>query len=517
MSQRGVPMSSESDIIVVGAGHNALTCAAYLAESGLSVTVLEGRDVIGGNTVTEELTLPGWHHDSCSSAHVVIQSNPMIANDELGLKEKYGLRYLVTDPAVVFPIENEDALIIHSDVERTAINFERFSHHDADALRQMMSDWNAGLKVAHAHFQAGLDALEGEWSSRYSELRVRSAWDVVMETFEHPVIRRAVLWMAFATIQPPERSGTGALPAAILAGRLKFGWTTPVGGSGALPNALADHVRDHGGQVLTSSWVTKFIVEKARCVGVSTSDGRIFRARRGVIAGNHIKTLPAALDVAAPALTVAANLWRPGLSVFAVHFACSTHVTYRSAEGQITAVAGALGTPDGLRRQVNAALEGRVEAHDPWLLMVDSTAVDPSRAPGAVFKFLTIAPELRDGRPWTEEQTTDFAHGLLNFARRYVNGLDDENILAMRPESPTTIAQHNRANIGGSCHGGEFCLDDGSVIPGWPDFRTEIEGLYLTGSTSHPGGSVSGRPGRNTARVVLNDLHIDSSNLMSRP
>jgi len=90
-----VPSSSTnrpvSDVIVVGGGHNALVCAAYLAEAGLSVTVLEGRDVIGGNTVTEELTLPGHLHDSCSSAHVLLQSNPVIRDDELGLAE-LGLR-----------------------------------------------------------------------------------------------------------------------------------------------------------------------------------------------------------------------------------------------------------------------------------------------------------------------------------------------------------------------------------------------------------------------------------------
>ena len=79
--------SNDVDVVIVGAGHNALVCAAYLAEAGLRVTVLEGREIIGGNTVTEELTLPGWHHDSCSSAHVVIQSNPLLLNDELGLKK----------------------------------------------------------------------------------------------------------------------------------------------------------------------------------------------------------------------------------------------------------------------------------------------------------------------------------------------------------------------------------------------------------------------------------------------
>jgi phytoene dehydrogenase-like protein len=509
--------SIDSDVVIVGAGHNALVCAAYLAEAGLRVTVLEGREIIGGNTVTEELTLPGWHHDSCSSAHVVIQSNPLLLHDELALKAKYGLQYLVTDPAVVFPIDESDALIFHPDVEATVREFERFSTHDANALCDMIAEWEAGLKVAHAYFQAGLELPDNEWRTRYEKLREKSAWDVVHELFEHSVIQRAVAWMSFATIQPPQRPGTGALPVAIMAGRLKFGWSTPVGGSGALPAALQAHIEDHGGTVITGAWVQKFIVESGRCVGVATSDGRTFRARRAVVAGSHVQTLPGALDEPTPMIERAAQQWRPGLSVFAVHFALRDHVTYNTAKGPITAVAGGLGTPEGLVRQVDAALAGRIDLESPWLLLVNSTAVDQQRAPGATFKFLTIAPMLINGEPWSEEDAASYAQQLLNFARPYVNGLDDDNILMTRVESPTSLAQHNLANIGGSCHGGEFLQEDGSVIPGWTEYRSDLLGLYLTGSTSHPGGSVSGRPGRNTARVVLDDFEIDASSFMRRP
>jgi phytoene dehydrogenase-like protein len=507
----------EADVIVVGAGHNALVCAAYLAEAGVEVLVLEGRDVVGGNTVTEELTLPGWQHDSCSSAHVVLQSNPLIRADELGLLSRYGLEYVVTDPAVVLPLDDGDVLTIHPDLDATAKEFARFSASDADALVAMMGDWNAGLRIAHAHYSAGLPLPDDAWSSLYEELRRRSAWDVIMTTFQHPVIRRTMTWMAFATIQPPERSGTGALPAAIMAGRIAFGWTTPVGGSGALPNALVAHVVDHGGRVETSAWADELIVEDGRCVGARTKDGREFRARRAVVAGSHLRELPAMLGVESAGADDAAARWRPGLSVFAVHFALRADIRYRTPDGGITAAAGALGSPEGLRRQVEAAYDGRLETEDPWLLMVSSTAVDPQRAPGGVFKFLTIAPELLGGRAWTDDDAAVYVDALLTFARRHVDGLAPDDILAIRPESPTTIAAHNLANIGGSCHGGEFVLDDGSVIPGWLDYRSDVPGLYLTGSTSHPGGSVSGRPGRNTARVLLEDLGIDPTTVMSAP
>lgn len=509
--------AAESDVIVVGGGHNALVCAAYLAEAGLSVTVLEGRDVIGGNTVTEELTLPGWQHDSCSSAHVVLQSNPLIRADELGLLSRYGLEYLVTDPAVVFPLEGGDLLTIHPGLDATAKEFARLSVADAEALTSMINDWNAGLRVAHAHYSAGLPLPDDEWSARYETLRRRSAWDVIMSTFEHPAVQHAMTWMAFATLQPPERSGTGALPAAIMAGRIAFGWTTPIGGSGALPDALAAHIVDHGGTVKTSAWVDRLVTEDGRCVGVRTADERTFRARRAVVAGSHVRELPSMLDVESPQAVEAAGRWRPGISVFAVHFALKADIRYRTPDGGMPAVAGALGSPEGLRRQVVAAYEGRLETDEPWLLMVSSTVVDPDRAPGGIFKFLTVAPELLGGLPWTDDAAAVYADALLTYARRYVDGLMPDDILAIRPESPTTIAAHNLANIGGSCHGGEFVLDDGSVIPGWPDHRSDVPGLYLTGSTSHPGGSVSGRPGRNAARVVLEDLGVDPTTVMTAP
>jgi phytoene dehydrogenase-like protein len=322
-------------------------------------------------------------------------------------------------------------------------------------------------------------------------------------------------WMAFATIQPPQRPGTGALPAAIMAGRLAYGWATPVGGSSALPNALAAHITDHGGTVETSAWVTSFLVENGRCVGVYTDDGREFRAGRAVVAGSHLRELPGMLPIASTVAEEAARCWRPGIPLFAVHFALRSDARYRSAGQSVTSAAGGLGAPEGLLRQVAGLPSGRLETEDPWLLMMSSTAVDPDRAPGGTFKFLTVAPMLHNGGPWSDADAMAYAKVLLGIARRHLDGIDDDDILAIRPESPTSLAAHNLSNIGGSCHGGEFALDDGTVIPGWLDYRTDVAGLYLTGSTSHPGGSVSGRPGRNTARTVLVDLGLTPA--MSRP
>jgi phytoene dehydrogenase-like protein len=170
-----------------------------------------------------------------------------------------------------------------------------------------------------------------------------------------------------------------------------------------------------------------------------------------------------------------------------------------------------------MARQLDALYRGEVDPTDPWLLVVNQTAVDPGRAPDgrATFKILTIAPyDLADGRDWAEAKQ-DYGEAFLARVRAGTDGLDASDILAVRYESPHDVAAHNLHNLGGSCHGGEFRTDDGAVIPGWPSYGVpSLEGLYLTGATTHPGGSVSGRPGRNAARFVLTQLGLDPSKVM---
>lgn len=521
-----------ADVVVVGAGHNALVCAAYLAEAGLEVLVVEANNHIGGNTVTEELTLPGVRHDSCSTAHVVLQSNPLIRDDELGLRSRYGLRYVHTDPAFVMPLPGDgtghrtgdgagDTLVVHRDVDATADELARWSPADAAALRTMMARWHGGLAGAHARFSAGLPPADDDAAREYEALRGRSAWDVVHSTFSHPVTRAMMTWLAFATIQPPRRPGTGALPAAIASGRLRFGWSIPVGGSGALPAALAAHLADHGGTVLTSAPVHRILTGSGRATGVETADGRRYHARSAVVSSAHLAHLPSMVDGPVPArLRRAAKAWRPGLTLFAVHAALRADPWYQTAAGPVRSVAGALGGPEGLLRQINGGAEGRLEEEDPWLLIVCSTVVDPQRAPdgGGVLKLLTTAPpQLAGGRSWDDGTARSYAETLLALAGARLAGLGPGDVLAVEVESPASLARRNRHNLGGSCHGGEFDLGADGIVPGWPDHRSPVPGLYLTGATTHPGGSVSGRPGRNTARCVLTDLRIDPATVMPAP
>jgi phytoene dehydrogenase-like protein len=236
-----------------------------------------------------------------------------------------------------------------------------------------------------------------------------------------------------------------------------------------------------------------------------------------VVSSAHLAQLADMVEGAPPPpdLVQARESWRPGLSVFAVHAALSSDLAFPSTAGPVPAVAAGLGTTHGMVAQVDAFHRGEPDARDPWLLVVDQTVVDPGRAPtgAATFKILTIAPyERRDGRSWAATKDA-FAVELLELVRARATGLDPENILALRAESPVDVHEHNPHNLGGSCHGGEFLTADG-VVAGWPSYATSVPGLFVTGATTHPGGSVSGRPGRNAARAVLSALGLDPGAVM---
>jgi phytoene dehydrogenase-like protein len=516
MADRDLP--DEVDVVVVGAGHNGLVCAGYLAAAGLEVAVLEASAGPGGNTRTEELTLPGFAHDSCSSAHVLVQANPLIADDELGLLSRYGLEYLLTDPAVVLPQPDGDTLVMRRDLDATVEELARWSAEDATAFRGMVQEWTGGLSAVHARWSSALPLGDDEPVRRYLALRARSAWDVVHERFHHPTVRSFVLWLAMATIQDPRRPGTGFLPSSLTVGRLNHGWATPRGGSQALPDALTRLVEEQHGSVHCDAAVAGVDAGHGRASAVRTTDGRTIRARRAVVSSAHLAVLADLLDApqVAEDLAAARRQWRPGLSVFAVHAALMGNLGFSSPTGTVRSAAAGLGTSTGMVRQVDAHNRGDTDAEDPWLLVVDQTVVDPSRAPGgaATLKLLTIAPYTRrDGRDWAEVKDA-YAAELLDLVRARASGLAADDVLAVRAESPVDVAARNPHNLGGSCHGGEFLLPDGTVVAGWPEYRTSVPGLYVTGATVHPGGSVSGRPGRNAARVVLTDLGIDPGRVM---
>src|SRR5690348_4760148 len=284
------------DVVVCGAGHNSLITACYLAKAGYEVLVLESRPVPGGGAVTEELSTPGFLFDSCSTGHTLIQPNPVLRDDELGLKHDFGLEYLRPDPVahVVFP--DGEHFTHWLDLDRTLEEIGRFSARDADAYRRSLDEFaeiRAPLGLYRFNPIGRVPRLDELLHDRPRWLRriAMSSYDVVRHTYESPHVQAYVLWQAFQTAQPVDSPGSGLLAHSIVAGRQQSSWTLPRGGSGELTRALVDCLHAHGGELRCDTRVAELVVENGRCAGVVTDDGERVDARRAVVSTVHVKKL----------------------------------------------------------------------------------------------------------------------------------------------------------------------------------------------------------------------------------
>ncbi len=417
-------MAESFDVVVAGGGHNALVAAAYLSLAGFECCVLDARPIMGGDTATEELTLPGFRHDTCSTAHNLIQASPTLRDDELRLLADYGLEYIAPDPVVHVPFPDGTSLTQWRDLDRTCEEFAKFSRRDAEAFRRMIAEYESAKDAFGAYRYTPIGwgpSLQEQLAElpdgrRWLRRHAQSAWDVIQHEFEDRHTRAFMLWMAFMTLQPPENAGTGSLAYSLPYGRQQHSWTLPKGGSGELPAALS------------------------RLITTAESVDRLLRigwdVRRGALA-----------------------------------------------------------------------------VDDPPLLVVCPTVADPERAPPGrhTLKIIGFHPyELAEGGPerWHEVKG-DVSRANLECLRRYAPNLTDDTILATLVKSPVDLETLNEHNWRGSCHGGEMSpAQSGGLrpVPGWSEHRLPIPRLYQTGSTTHPGASVSAGPGRNAAAVMLHDF-----------
>lgn len=515
-------MSESFDVVVAGAGHNALVAAAYLTRAGFECCVLDARPILGGDTATEELTLPGFRHDTCSTAHTLIQASPMLRDDELRLGD-YGLEYIHPDPVVHLPFPDGSWLTQWRDLDRTCGEIAKFSRADASAYRRLIEEYDRAKDVFGAYrytpigFGPSLQERLGQLpdGNRWLRRQAESAWNVIEREFEERHVRAFMLWMAFMTLQPPDLAGTGPLAYSLVYGRQQHSWALPRGGSGALPQALCRVIEEGGGTLLPGHRVTAFVVEDGRCAGVETETGDRFLARRGVLSSIHLKHLPdlAPAEAWGEDFLAGVDEWHVGVSMFVTHYATTVAPRFSVDGGEIEAVAS--GTADSVDRLLRVGWDirrGALALDEPPLLVVCPTVADPDRAPAGrhTLKVIGFHPyDLREGPECWDELAGAVSRANLDHLRRYAPNLTDETLLATLVKSPLDLERLNAHNWHGSCHGGEMGPSQSGglrPVPGWAVHRLPIDGLYQTGSTTHPGASVSAGPGRNAAMVMLKDF-----------
>lgn len=502
------------DAIVVGAGHNGLITAAYLAQAGCRVAVFERRDIVGGAVSTREV-VPGYRFDLGGSAHILIRLTPIV--EELGL-EAFGLDYIDLDPLFFAPFPDGDAFFIYRDLDRTAEHLDRKYPGEGEAYRRFVEDWRPFARrvkdlflAEPSPFQIGRrfvfgNAVPGEWRTALRTI-LAPYGDVPDAYFHEEKVKAMLVWMAAQSGPPP----TEPMTAPFLLWHPLYhegGIARPRGGSGMLTQALRRHIEAEGGEVYTDAPVDRILVRSERAEGVEVRGERY--TARGVVAATH------ALETFGRLLSPhhrpeGVDDLRVGNGFGAVlRLALDSPVRYTAHPGAEARIGLQMLCRD--RRQIDDAYGDflrRAPASDPPILAMTFSAVDDSLAPPGgevLWLWAQYFPyELADAT-W-DSINDEVADSILETFEPYAPGTRD-SVVGRLFQHPLALERELGLFRGNAMHL-EMSLDQMFALrplPGLARYRAHLDGLYLTGASTHPGGGIMGASGRSAARVVLRDL-----------
>lgn len=522
------------DAIVIGTGHSGLVSAGYLARAGWNVLMLERRDMVGGTCVTEEI-FPGFRGSSVANASHSL--DPRIARDlEL---ERYGLRFAYPELGSLTLFEDGRALPAWPDRAKRRRELERFAHGPGDIagysrLLEMYADVARQMGVSFydpAPSFADVAARFTNPAARYEfeQIMFGSAADILEQHLRSPELQAFFAGTAVATnFVGPRTPGSGylLLQRPLWEQSMKSVGTqdnnelmmknaAPLGGIGAVTQAMAESNRAHGVTIITGAEVERILCVDQTAVGVALTDGREFRSRRVLSNANPKLTLTRFLspdDLGQESYELAQALNMKGTSA-KVHLALEGTPHFKAARsegenelflGTNFRVASSIGV---LQNAYNEAVMGRWTER-PTITAIMDSAQDPSLTPpGCHFVSLSVrgVPYHLASGTW-DEQRDDLGKAVIATLEEHIPNL--ANILHdYHVYSPLDLEREFALLEGNGAHGDIVPghIFDSRPIPGCADNRTPVDGLYLCGVGNWPGNFMSGVTGYNASQRMLDD------------
>ena len=520
---------AEYDFIIIGGGHNALICGGYLAKSGHRTLVLERRSMVGGGSISEEVTVPGFLHNLHSAFHRYVPDLPWYNDLELG---RFGVRYYQADVQNMLPFSDGRCLLIHRDFETSVKKIARISERDAKVYRDIFPRWR---EMAQRYLLPEMYSPPIEETEKFSlwkktddgrelaRIARMSAVEVIRETFEDPHLQALVLYYIAVKGWDWEDPGLGFQVVMSTVGAERAG--VCIGGSGQLSQGLHTALIAHGGLALTGRSVTEILVEGNRAAGVRTADGETHTASKGVVSAltpqqTFLELLDGGQVLDANVLEKVRDFEYSQWKLFGGHLALDEPPKYKAAEFDPdiqNAVNLCIGyeSLDDFDAHLKALQAGR-PPEQPGMQCGVFTLFDPSQAPDGKHTALLwqVAPyDLKDGGPahW-ENIKEEYLETCIARWRHYAPNLDGKNILGKATYTPYDIARSVVNMKEGDFNCGAMIRSqilENRPVPELSNYKTPLEGLYLTGSSTHPGGLLTGGPGYNTARAIHEDQGMD--------
>ncbi|KPG00004.1 FAD-dependent oxidoreductase [Rhodopseudomonas sp. AAP120] len=526
---------SDYDVLIIGAGHNGLTCAAYLAQAGLKVKVVERRSVIGGAAVTQEFH-PGFRNSVAS--YTVSLLNPKVIADlrlhDHGLRivERRAQNFLPTPSGQYFLTgARYTARSVAHLSKRDAARIDGFAaelEQIADVLRQfvlrappnLVEHFGVGaIREGLAAFGVAnrLRTLTLEQQRLLLDLFTCSAGEMLDARFEHDLVKALFGFDAIVgNYASPYAAGSAYVMLHHAFGEVngkKGVWGHAIGGMGAITQAMAAAAHGAGAEIETAIGVREVLVEKDRVVGVTLDDGRSIRAK--YVASNlnpkllYTRLLPK--DALPNDFRRRMKAWKNGSGTFRMNVALSGLPSFKALPGtgdHLTAgiiIAPSLGYMD--RAWSDARQHGW--SREPVVEMLIPSTLDDSLAPDgrhvASLFCQHVAPQLPGGASW-DAHRDEVADLMIATVDRYAPGFA-ASVLGRQILSPLDL-ERDFGLLGGDIFHGALSLNQlfsARPMLGHADYRGPLKGLYHCGSGAHPGGGVTGAPGHNAAAAILSD------------
>jgi phytoene dehydrogenase-like protein len=521
-------MQTTYDGIILGAGHNGMILQAYLGKAGMKVLTIERKAVTGGGLATlEDPRHPGFLHNTHAFFQRAITAMPWYTDLDL---DRHGAHYIEPELNVALLTKDGGVLGWWTDIERTVRSFEQFSRKDADTLRRWQHEFVPIVQNILAWEAKSPPLPPGERrrllersaaGRRLLEVSALSPLEFVQQEFEHPTVRAGLLFFNGLREVDLRVCGFGHHIAALLASPAKAQISR--GGTAALARALESAVRETGGEFRLMTEPKRIVAEGGRAIGVETTDGEFIRARHFVVSSlNPHQTFLDLLDAAlVPAeIRDRANGFQYNLlaPLFALHLNLREPPEY-TACAQHPELARALMVIMGLDHfdQFGDIVRHHEQGTIPPTVMWGAcpTVFDPTQAPPGLhtgFMWEKLPYRLRRNPDWSgvgeehgramlalwQKHAPNLADAVLDSFTR--TPLDTERSLPNMREGDLLVGAFTNGQIG--YH---------RPFAGAGSYRTHLPGLYLCGSSCHPGGNVTGLPGYNAAQVILADhgLHAD--------
>jgi phytoene dehydrogenase-like protein len=518
-------METSYDAVFIGAGHNALVAAAELSRAGWSVLLVERGDRPGGFVRTDELTLPGFKHDTYAGWHPLFTAGPayVALRDEL---DAHGLRYAWSQYGSCVSVANGGTAVLTGRLEDDRVEAERLERGDSARLEAVFAEFARFMPAVMELVSTDPSSARG--SDLFAKLVADPAFLTAAMRSERELLddlgprsselRSLIAHFMLHLGRGPDDPG-GALWVPLVLALSKGGFPTPVGGSGELARALAEAVLDHGGDIVTETQVTHIAVADGVARGVVTSNGEVISARRAIVASVTPDQLYLRLldDTVVPSeIREEARRYRFGRGVVQVHLALAEppHFADERLEhaGQIVLGSGL----DAIARALVDAANGLLPAKPSISFDIPSN-VDPTRAPPrqATVRLQILEVPMQphgdaageitgvDGR-WTTDVAERFADRVIAIADRHAPGLAAA-VIGRAVVTSATLAAANPNAGPGDPYADAYDLLQGYRRPlaSQPGYRTHIPQLWMTGAATWPGAGVSGNSGHAIAQELM--------------